>query len=707
VRYRVLGPLRLLDAAGDPVELGPKLRRLLAALLLHTGEVVAVDQLVEALWPYGPPADPRAALQVHVVRLRRHVGDALQTATPGYVLTVSHSELDAAEFERLVLVARGLAADGLVAEAEARLRTGLDLWRGDPVDGLEGPGIDEPRRRLLRLREQAEDEHAELLLALGADEELVAELEERITVDPRRARTWGQLGRALVAVGRPAAARDRLAAARAEGLDVPAPAAQHHLAGTRQGNRQAGAGADDLQPLLRALLTAARPHPLPTAVLQVAAGERPEAVEAALQADLAVSRGGPAASWRLRQDVGATVTDTTVDQLVAAALVVADKAREELKGPGIHSAAVTAAAVSPVLETALRDGRRPVEITATMGRWWSLRARRDLAEPLAAAVLDAPDRSSAVWHRAHGWSLDLARRAGDGRLVRLLVDSLPADPPQDPTAAALWTLTQAHGAEFVNDVAGAVRWFLDAADRWDGVGNGHGAAVACCNAAINAYQLGDRPLAEDLLARARSRPAAIVGPLPRHAVTMTEAHLCMEAGDFRTARDLALETEARLRGVVDRLADDGALLAAQAAYLRRDLDEARRTLTRCNPTIEGHNRIMAGLVRAEVECADGHPARAIRELEAMWADEGKLLRENAGVAFVGTYARLAVALGHRDLAAELLASAPSESGPLGRLDDELRDELGVSGRWRGGDSQGTLEVIGRARDELVAGAGGM
>lgn len=701
MRYRVLGPLDLTDADGGPVQLGPKLRRLLAALLLRTGQVVAVDQLVEALWPDGPPADPRAAIQVHVVRLRRHVGEALQTATPGYVLAVSPGELDAAEFERLVLVARGLAADGLVADAESGLRAALDLWRGDPVEGLEGPGIDEPCRRLLRLREQAQDEHAELLLALGADEELVAELEERVTVDPGRTRAWGQLGRALVAVGRPAAARDRLTVARAQGLDVPAPATQRHLVDSRPAGDRAVRSGRGLQPLLRALLASARPHPLPSTVLCVAAADRPEAVEATLQTDPAISRGGPARSWRLRDDVDGVVTEATRDQLVAAALVVADAAREELKGPGIRTAAVTAAAVSPVLEDALRDGRRPVEVIATMGRWWSLQARRDLTGELADAVIDTPDPSSAVWHRALGWSIDLARRAGDGQLVRLLVDHLPADPPSDPTAAAHWSLTRAHAAEFANDVDGAVRWFLDAADRWDAVGDEHGAAVACCNAAINTYQRGDRQLAEDLLARARSRPAAIVGPLPRHAVTMTEAHLCMEAGDFRTARDLALETEARLRGVVDRLADDGALLAAQAACLRGDLHEARRTLARCNPTAEGHNRIVAGLVRAEVECADGHPARATRELEAMWADEGKLLRHGVGTAFVGTYARIAVALGRDDLAVELLSCASPDPGPWGCLDDQLRDELGVTASVPAPDDA-VLDRIGRVRDVLVA-----
>src|SRR4051794_38892869 len=49
----------------------PKVRALLAALLLEAGRVVSVDSLEDALWGGAPPASARASLHNHVTRLRR------------------------------------------------------------------------------------------------------------------------------------------------------------------------------------------------------------------------------------------------------------------------------------------------------------------------------------------------------------------------------------------------------------------------------------------------------------------------------------------------------------------------------------------------------------------------------------------------------------------------------------------------------------
>ena len=55
MEIRILGPLEVV-ADGRVAGLGsPKQRALFAMLVLHVGEVVSVDRLVDALWPRDAP----------------------------------------------------------------------------------------------------------------------------------------------------------------------------------------------------------------------------------------------------------------------------------------------------------------------------------------------------------------------------------------------------------------------------------------------------------------------------------------------------------------------------------------------------------------------------------------------------------------------------------------------------------------------------
>ena len=50
VRFRMLGPLEVLDDDGRPLALGgAKQRALLAVLLLHAGQAVSADRLIDEL----------------------------------------------------------------------------------------------------------------------------------------------------------------------------------------------------------------------------------------------------------------------------------------------------------------------------------------------------------------------------------------------------------------------------------------------------------------------------------------------------------------------------------------------------------------------------------------------------------------------------------------------------------------------------------
>ncbi|HET9772558.1 MAG TPA: BTAD domain-containing putative transcriptional regulator, partial [Acidimicrobiia bacterium] len=131
VEFRILGPLQVLRD-GQAVEPGsPKQRALLLNLLVHHGQVVPRDRLIEDLWAGSPPSTGLGVLQNYVSQLRRALGaDVVVTRGPGYALEVEPPDVDAVRFERLVDDARVALRDGDPAEAVRLTRQALALWRG-------------------------------------------------------------------------------------------------------------------------------------------------------------------------------------------------------------------------------------------------------------------------------------------------------------------------------------------------------------------------------------------------------------------------------------------------------------------------------------------------------------------------------------------------------------------------------------------------
>ena len=80
LEFRLLGPLEIRrDGVHVPLR-APKQRLLLADLLLHVGQVVSVDQLLEDLWGDAQPGGAQHALETHVWKLRAALGAG---ANPG------------------------------------------------------------------------------------------------------------------------------------------------------------------------------------------------------------------------------------------------------------------------------------------------------------------------------------------------------------------------------------------------------------------------------------------------------------------------------------------------------------------------------------------------------------------------------------------------------------------------------------------------
>ena len=74
MQFRIPGPLEVYSQS-HPVPLrGPRQRALLAILLLHAGEVVSTERLIDLLWGERAPEGARKALSVRVSQLRKLLG---------------------------------------------------------------------------------------------------------------------------------------------------------------------------------------------------------------------------------------------------------------------------------------------------------------------------------------------------------------------------------------------------------------------------------------------------------------------------------------------------------------------------------------------------------------------------------------------------------------------------------------------------------
>lgn len=229
LEFRILGPLEVEAEEGLVALGGQKQRALLGFLLLHAGEVVSADRLVDALWGERPPKTAATSLQNFVGRLRKVLGpDLLATRPPGYVLQAAPDQVDASRFERLLQMAR----NSPTPEERARsLREALDLWRGQPLADLAFEAFAQGEiRRLEELRLEALEERIEADLELGQGPGLVAELEPLVRIYPLRESLRRALMLALYRSGRQAEALDVYHDARRRlseelGLD-PSPALQ-------------------------------------------------------------------------------------------------------------------------------------------------------------------------------------------------------------------------------------------------------------------------------------------------------------------------------------------------------------------------------------------------------------------------------------------------------------------------------------------------
>ncbi len=230
----VLGPL-VVRADGRAVTVGGgTLTRLLHRLVLDAGTSVSTGDLVDDLWDEQLPANPRAALQSLVARLRKAVGgSAVEQTSVGYRLEATRCDVEAV---------RNARAQAVVAQSAGRCAQARDLL-AQAIAHVRGPAMPEVRDLPWARAEAAALDDvvvgarvqlAEAQVGAGQPSEALAALSSLITEHPGRQDGLAVLLRAAAAAGRPteglaAYERTRRRLADELGLD-PIPAVQElHL----------------------------------------------------------------------------------------------------------------------------------------------------------------------------------------------------------------------------------------------------------------------------------------------------------------------------------------------------------------------------------------------------------------------------------------------------------------------------------------------
>ena len=241
MEFGILGPLAVWRD-GREVELGAaKQRALLAAMLLHAGETMPTERLVDALWGEKPPAKAVKALQVYISQLRKTLGEGWSRRGRSATSCGSRTA------RSICIVSSGCSRRGGGCWTRVRrrrramvLREALALWRGEPLADFRYEAFAANAiGRLDELRVIALEQRLEADLATGRHAEAVPELEALVREYPLREGLRGLLMRALYRSGQ---------AGRRAGGDAGHPRDAARRARPRPGPGAAAAGEGDPAP---------------------------------------------------------------------------------------------------------------------------------------------------------------------------------------------------------------------------------------------------------------------------------------------------------------------------------------------------------------------------------------------------------------------------------------------------------------------------
>ncbi|MDQ1380767.1 MAG: hypothetical protein QOJ71_1486, partial [Actinomycetota bacterium] len=205
-QLRLLGPVELI-VDGDVVAIGgPRQRAIFAFLALNAGSTVLASKVIDAVWGDAAPSSVGKSFTTMLARLRRSVercGFTIEYTGGGYRCELPRDGLDVDVFARSFDDAVADLAVGNATAAVHRLRAGLQLWRGDPMEDLaDYPFVADVAAALTARRGASEDALANALVQMGVFNEAISLLQGQIAATPYDERRWASLIRTLASAGR-------------------------------------------------------------------------------------------------------------------------------------------------------------------------------------------------------------------------------------------------------------------------------------------------------------------------------------------------------------------------------------------------------------------------------------------------------------------------------------------------------------------------
>ncbi|MFJ6082458.1 SAV_2336 N-terminal domain-related protein [Streptomyces sp. NPDC092369] len=184
--FQLLGPLRI-SLPDEPhiTVLLADAEALLCMLLLKQGRRITYAELAQGIWDEPPEAaEADRRIRLLCAEVLRRLGPGILAATPdGYALHAPAAHIDVLHCEQL-LARRTPELDPHTERA--LIQEALDLWYGEPLDGVPGPAAKATRAHLHTLRLTLCATRAQLDLDLGDFEQAAGDLAALLREHPDR-----------------------------------------------------------------------------------------------------------------------------------------------------------------------------------------------------------------------------------------------------------------------------------------------------------------------------------------------------------------------------------------------------------------------------------------------------------------------------------------------------------------------------------------
>jgi SARP family transcriptional regulator, regulator of embCAB operon len=211
MEFKVLGTIEVTEGGLPRTPSAPKIRQVLAVLLVRANLFTSVDALIDELWGNSPPVSAVTTVHTYVHNLRKQLTrngpdgstTKLTTEQQGYVFQVADKDLDASMFLRLTEDGGHLMEANRPNEAARRLRAGLALWRGPVACGVNaGQMLRARAAHLDEVRLQATELWIQAESALGRLRQIIPDLRSLVAANPYHEGLHAHLISALQQAGR-------------------------------------------------------------------------------------------------------------------------------------------------------------------------------------------------------------------------------------------------------------------------------------------------------------------------------------------------------------------------------------------------------------------------------------------------------------------------------------------------------------------------